>query len=74
MNRGKPKHSLIAKTITCQVALSCAHKSNQIHGGYGYFKEYAIEHLYRDQLFADLFWSNPIEQRLEIANIILDEQ
>lgn len=37
-----------AKYFASEVAVRCATESVQIHGGYGYIKEYPVEKLYRD--------------------------
>ncbi|MFI0371900.1 acyl-CoA dehydrogenase family protein [Actinomadura sp. 1N219] len=38
----------MAKTFASEAAIDCALASMQIHGGYGYSKEFAVERLYRD--------------------------
>ena len=38
----------MAKVHASQIALECAVDAMQIHGGYGYSKEFEIERLYRD--------------------------
>ncbi|MBN2010394.1 acyl-CoA dehydrogenase family protein [candidate division KSB1 bacterium] len=68
--RGDGKLSAMAKLVACNTASLCVHKSNQIHGGYGYMRDYAIEFLYRDQLFSELFWNNPNQLRSEIADAV----
>jgi alkylation response protein AidB-like acyl-CoA dehydrogenase len=38
----------LAKVYASEVALECAIASMQVHGGYGYSKEFTVERLYRD--------------------------
>src|SRR5215471_3601807 len=38
----------MAKVYASEVALECAIASMQVHGGYGYSKEFTVERLYRD--------------------------
>lgn len=38
----------MAKTFASEAAIDCALASMQIHGGYGYSKEFIVERLYRD--------------------------
>lgn len=38
----------MAKTFASEAALQCALSSMQVHGGYGYSKEFVVERLYRD--------------------------
>ena len=41
-------HASIAKLFGARVASKVSHHMLQVHGGYGYMKEYAIERYYRD--------------------------
>ena len=38
----------MAKTFASEAAMECALTSMQVHGGYGYSKEFAVERLFRD--------------------------
>lgn len=38
----------MAKTFASEAAIDCALASMQVHGGYGYSKEFTVERLYRD--------------------------
>ena len=38
----------MAKVFASEVALQCAFDAMQVHGGYGYSKEFEVERLYRD--------------------------
>jgi butyryl-CoA dehydrogenase len=43
----------------------------QIHGGYGFVKDYLVEKLYRDQRITELYEGTSEVQRLVIARDIL---
>ena len=43
----------------------------QIHGGYGYMKEYPVERYYRDARITRLYEGTSEIQRLVIANQVL---
>jgi hypothetical protein len=49
-DQGRPfaKESAMAKLFASETANQAAYKALQIHGGYGYSKEFFIEQLYRD--------------------------
>jgi alkylation response protein AidB-like acyl-CoA dehydrogenase len=38
----------MAKVYASEVALECAIDAMQVHGGYGYSREFTVERLYRD--------------------------
>ncbi len=42
------QQAAIAKLFGARTAVQVSHKMLQVHGGYGYMKEYAIERYYRD--------------------------
>ncbi|MFQ5347385.1 MAG: acyl-CoA dehydrogenase family protein, partial [Rhodothalassiaceae bacterium] len=47
-----PRYTLeasIAKLFASEMAQRVCHKAVQIHGGYGYSRDYAVERMYRDQ-------------------------
>jgi butyryl-CoA dehydrogenase len=46
-------------------------KALQIHGGYGYMKEYAIERLYRDQRILEIYEGTSEIQRMVIAGNLI---
>ena len=43
----------------------------QIHGGYGYMKDYTIERLYRDQRILEIYEGTSEIQRLIISRYVL---
>jgi butyryl-CoA dehydrogenase len=61
----------IAKLMAAETAVWCANQAVQIHGGYGYTKEYVVERLYRDAKITDLYEGTSEIQRLVIATNLL---
>ena len=62
----------MAKLLASETANFCADKALQIHGGYGYSKEYEVERLYRDARITTLYEGTSEIQRLVIARSYLD--
>ncbi len=61
----------MAKLFASETAVEVANKSLQIHGGYGYMREYAIERIYRDARILPIYEGTSEIQRLVIgANIL----
>ena len=61
----------MAKLYASEAANFCADKAVQIHGGYGYSKEYEVERLYRDARITTLYEGTSEIQRLVIAKSFL---
>lgn len=61
----------MAKLYASETANFCADKALQIHGGYGYSKEYEVERLYRDARITTLYEGTSEIQRLVIAKSLL---
>ncbi|MGB7053847.1 MAG: acyl-CoA dehydrogenase [bacterium] len=61
------KESAMAKYYAADMAVGVARKSLQIHGGYGYTKDYAIERLYRDAKILELYEGTSEIQKIVIA-------
>ncbi len=57
----------MAKLYASETANFCADKALQIHGGYGYSKEYEVERLYRDARITTLYEGTSEIQRLVIS-------
>ena len=74
MEEVKPRYSLeasIAKLFASEMAQRVCHKAVQIHGGYGYSRDYAVERMYRDQRITELYEGTSEIQRLVIARHLL---
>lgn len=57
----------MAKLYASECANFCADKALQIHGGYGYSKEYEVERLYRDARITTLYEGTSEIQRIVIS-------
>jgi alkylation response protein AidB-like acyl-CoA dehydrogenase len=57
----------MAKLMASETANFCADKAVQIHGGYGYSREYEVERLYRDARITTIYEGTSEIQRLVIA-------
>ena len=66
-----PKLSSMAKMYASETAIFCTYEALQIHGGYGYSKEYKVERLYRDARITTIYEGTNEIQRLVIAKNLL---
>jgi alkylation response protein AidB-like acyl-CoA dehydrogenase len=67
------QESAMAKLYSSEVAVRCANESVQIHGGYGFIKDYPAEKFYRDVKLCTIGEGTSEIQRLVIARNILKE-
>jgi len=65
------KEAAMAKLFSTEVSERVCYKAIQIHGGYGYVREYAVERMYRDQRLCAIGEGTNEIQRLVIARQIL---
>jgi len=65
--------SSMAKLYASEVAVKCANEGVQIHGGYGFIKEYPAEKYYRDVKLCTIGEGTSEIQRLVIARQLLKE-
>ncbi len=71
---GDPEASKLcamSKLFASEMCNRVAYKAVQIHGGYGYIKEYKVERFYRDARITSLYEGTSQIQQLVIANTIL---
>ncbi len=61
-----------AKLFASQAAVKCAEEAVQIHGGYGYSKEYKVERIFRDARVTEIYEGTSEVQRLVMARQLLD--
>jgi butyryl-CoA dehydrogenase len=61
----------MAKLLASRMARVSADYAVQIHGGYGYTKEFAVERYYRDAKVTELYEGTSEIQRIVIAGSIL---
>lgn len=71
--RGVPftKEASMAKLFAAEASHKVVNTALQVHGGYGYMKEYPIERIYRDQRILELFEGTSQIQKIVIAGQIL---
>ncbi|NIM91008.1 MAG: acyl-CoA dehydrogenase [Candidatus Aminicenantes bacterium] len=72
---GKPftKEASMAKLFASEAANKIAYQALQIHGGYGYSKEFFVEQIYRDARVLTIYEGTSEIQRLVIARNLLTE-
>lgn len=68
------KEAAMAKLFSTEMAHRVVHKALQIHGGYGYMKDYPIERYYRDQRITEIYEGTNEIQRLVITMQMLKGQ
>ena len=61
-----------AKLFASETAMDCAAKGIQIHGGYGYVKDFNVERYYRDAKITEIYEGTSEIQRLVIAAQLLE--
>jgi alkylation response protein AidB-like acyl-CoA dehydrogenase len=74
-DHGKPftKQAAMAKLMASEVAEKAARNAIQIHGSYGYSREFPVERIYRDQRLMTIGEGTSEIQRLVIARRTLEE-
>ncbi len=65
--------SAMAKLFASEMAHRVCHKALQIHGGYGFMKDYRVERLYRDQRITEIYEGTSEIQRVVIARALLGD-
>lgn len=61
----------IAKLFASEMATRVTHKAIQIHGEYGYSREYPVERMYRDARVTEIYEGTSEIQRMVIASWVL---
>jgi alkylation response protein AidB-like acyl-CoA dehydrogenase len=64
----------IAKLFASEMVNRVTAKALQIHGGYGYIKEYPVERFYRDARVFTIYEGTSEIQRVVIANHLLEDR
>jgi butyryl-CoA dehydrogenase len=72
---GRPYHreAAMAKLFASELAMRTTTQAVQIHGGYGYMKEYPVERMMRDAKICEIGEGTSEIQRLVIARSLLQE-
>jgi alkylation response protein AidB-like acyl-CoA dehydrogenase len=74
-NRGEKmsKEGAMCKLYASEVAVRVANEAVQIHGGYGYIKEFPVEKYYRDAKLCTIGEGTSEIQKVVISRLILSE-
>jgi butyryl-CoA dehydrogenase len=65
------KEAAMAKLFASETAMDAVIKAVQIHGGYGYTKEYTVERLFRDAKITEIYEGTSEVQRMVISASLL---
>ena len=65
------KEAAMAKLFASDTAMNSVIKAVQIHGGYGYTKEYTVERLFRDAKITEIYEGTSEVQRMVISSNLL---
>ena len=63
--------SAMSKYFASEVAVECARKAVQVHGGYGYSCDYPVERFYRDAKIMEIYEGTSQVQKIVIARALL---
>ena len=71
-DQGRPfsKEASMCKLYASEIAMEVASEAIQIHGGYGYMKEYEVERYMRDAKLLEIGEGTSEVQRMVIARLI----
>lgn len=64
----------MAKLYASRAAVFCAEKAVQVHGGYGYLKDFKVERLFRDARVLEIYEGTSEVQHLVIARQLAMEE
>jgi butyryl-CoA dehydrogenase len=67
------RQASMAKLFASETAMNCAIKGVQIHGGYGYVKEFPAERHMRDAKITEIYEGTSEIQRMVIASNLVKE-
>ncbi|HTR81958.1 MAG TPA: acyl-CoA dehydrogenase [Bacteroidota bacterium] len=65
------KEAAMAKLFASKIAVRCALEAIQIHGGYGYIREFNVERYLRDAKITEIYEGTSEIQRIVIARSLL---
>jgi alkylation response protein AidB-like acyl-CoA dehydrogenase len=73
-DQGRPvmPEASMAKVFASEVGMKCATKAVQIHGGYGYIREFPVERFFRDVKLCEIGEGTSEVQRMLIARHLLE--
>jgi butyryl-CoA dehydrogenase len=75
-DRGLPytMEAAMAKLYAAETAMHCAIQGVQLHGGYGYTREFAVERYFRDAKITEIYEGTSEIQRLVIARRLMQHE
>ncbi|KGX93858.1 acyl-CoA dehydrogenase [Pontibacillus halophilus JSM 076056 = DSM 19796] len=75
LDEGLPtgKVASMAKLFASRTAVACAIEAVQVHGGYGYTKDYAVERFFRDAKVCEIYEGTNEIQHIVISNHLIKE-
>jgi alkylation response protein AidB-like acyl-CoA dehydrogenase len=65
------QNAAMAKLYSSKIAVECALEAIQVHGGYGYIKEYSVERYLRDAKITEIYEGTSEVQRIVISRGLL---
>ncbi|MCU7497283.1 MAG: acyl-CoA dehydrogenase [Ignavibacteria bacterium] len=68
------KEAAMAKLFASKAAVECALEAIQIHGGYGYVREYLVERYLRDAKITEIYEGTSEIQKIVISRAMLDQK
>jgi acyl-CoA dehydrogenase len=73
VDQGRPDYTLaaMAKFYSGQTAVFCANNAVELHGGYGYIDEYAVQKWYRDAKILELYEGTKEAEILTIGRALM---
>jgi alkylation response protein AidB-like acyl-CoA dehydrogenase len=66
------KEASMAKLYSSKIAVECALDAIQVHGGYGYVREYLVERYLRDAKITEIYEGTSEIQKVVIARALMD--
>src|SRR5215831_4682518 len=74
MDRPCTKQSAMAKLFAAETAMKAATEAVQIHGGYGYTREFKVERFFRDAKITEIYEGTSEIQRVVISGHVLQDR
>lgn len=65
------KEAAMAKLFSSKISVECALEAIQIHGGYGYVRQYQVERFLRDSKITEIYEGTSEIQKMVIARALL---
>jgi len=75
MDQGQPfrKEAAMSKVFAAEMSRDVTNAALQIHGGYGYIKDYHVERYLRDAKITEIYEGTSEMQRMTIARNLIRE-